>query len=102
MRAMPDEELERPRVTSRRQEVEHQLSIIETRARALAERHGRLAAGIALATAAGFGLGLVVARRRQQSVMGRVQSAVPNSVWDLPEELVAQLKKPLRRAAKAL
>jgi hypothetical protein len=102
MRAMPDEGLERPRVNSRRQEMERQLSMIEMKARALAERHGRLASGIALAAAAGFGLGLMIARRRQRSVMGRMQSAVPSSVWDLPEELVAQLKKPLRRAAKAL
>ena len=102
MRAMPDEELGRSRVTSRREDMERQLSIIETRARALAARHGRLAGGIALAAAAGFGLGLLLARRRQQSMMGRVQGVVPSSVWDLPEELVAQLKKPLQRAAKAL
>jgi hypothetical protein len=102
MRAVPDEELEGTRAISRRQEMGRQLSIIETRARTLAERHGRLAAGIALAAAAGFGLGLLIARRRQQSITGRIQSVVPSSVWDLPEELVAQLKKPLQRAAKAL
>jgi hypothetical protein len=102
MRAMPDQELERPRVTSRSQEVERQLSIIQMKARTLAERHGRLASGIALAAAAGFGLGLMVARRRQRSVMGRMQSAIPSSVWDLPEELVAQVRKLPRRAAKAL
>jgi hypothetical protein len=102
MRAMPDKELEGARAVSRRQEMERQLSVMETRAWALAERHGRLAAGVALAAAAGFGLGLLIARRRQQSMMGRMQSVVPSSVWDLPEELVAQLKKPLQRAAKAL
>lgn len=102
MRAMPDTELEAPRVSSRRQEVERQLSIIQMKARTLAERHGRLASGIALAAAAGFGLGLMIARRRQRPLMGRMQSTVPSAVWDLPEELVAQLKKPLRRAAKAL
>ena len=99
MRAMPDEELDRSRVTSRREDMERQLSIIEMRARALAERHGRLAAGIALAAAAGFGLGLLIAGRRKQSTIRRMQNMVPNSVWDLPEELVGQLKK---RAAKAL
>lgn len=98
MRAMPDEELERSRVTSRREDMERRLSIIKMRARALGERHGRLAAGIALAAAAGFGLGLIIAGRRKQSPMRRMQSMVPNSVWDLPEELVGQLKK---RAAKA-
>jgi uncharacterized protein HemX len=102
MRATPDQEFEQSRVTSRREDMERQLSIIETKARVLAERHGRLAGGIALAAAAGFGLGLLIARRRQQSMMGRMQSVVPSSVWDLPEELVAQLKKPLQRAAKAL
>jgi hypothetical protein len=102
MRAMPDEELERTRLTSRRQDVERRLSTIEAKARALADRHGRLAGGIALAAAAGFGLGWLIAGRRQQSMMRRMHSAVPSSVWDLPEELVAQLKKPLQRAAKAL
>jgi hypothetical protein len=101
MRAMPDEELE-PRVTSRSEDIQRQLSIIETKARALGERHGRLAAGIALAAAAGFGLGLIIAGRRNQSTMRRMQSMVPNSVWDLPDELVAQLKKPLQRAVKGL
>ena len=98
MRAMPDQELERLRPTSRREEIERQLSVFKTRARALAERHGRLAGGIALAAAAGFGLGVIIAGRRKQSTMRRMQSMVPNSVWDLPEELVGQLKK---RAAKA-
>ena len=102
MRSMPDEDFERSRITSRREDMERQLSIIETKARALAERHGRLAGGIALAAAAGFGLGLLIAGRRQRSMMGRMQRVVPSSVWDLPEELVAQLKKPLQRAAKAL
>lgn len=102
MRAMPDDELERLRSTSRRDEIERQLSVFKTRARALAQRHGRLAGGIALGVAAGIGAGLLIARRRQRSVMGRMQSVVPSNVWELPEELLGQLKKPLRRAAKAL
>jgi uncharacterized protein (UPF0254 family) len=102
MRAMPDEELERLRPISRREEVERQLSVLKTRARALAERHGRLAGGIALGVAAGVGVGLLIARRRQRSMMGRMKSVVPSNVLELPEELFGQLKKPLRRAAKAL
>ena len=104
MRALPDqEELERPPVNSKRQEVERQLAVIETKARMLAERHGRLAAGIAIVAAAAFGVGLMVYRRRQRtSVVQRVHHAIPDSFWDLPEELVAQLKKPLQRATKAL
>jgi hypothetical protein len=102
MRAMSDE-VERPDMSTRRQEIEQKLAVIETKARALAQRHGRLAAGIALTASAAFGLGMMVYRRRQQkSMVRRVQSAIPGTVWDLPEEIVAQLKKPLKRAAKAL
>jgi hypothetical protein len=103
MRAMPDDQFERPAMTTRREEMEQKLAVIETKARALAQRHGRLAAGIALTAAAAFSLGMLFYRRRQQkSVTRRVQSAIPGAVWDLPEEIVAQLKKPLMRAAKAL
>jgi uncharacterized protein HemX len=124
MRAMPDDEIDRP-VNPRQQEVERKLTVIEAKAKALARTHGRLLVGLAVTAAAAFGLGMMVARRRQQkSMIRRVQSAIPGSVWDLPEELVAQLKnlpedlvaqvkslpeelltqlkKPLRRAAKAL
>ena len=102
MRAMPDEELERPPVNPRRQELEQRLAQIETKARMLAERHGRLAAGIALGAVAAFGIGMLLYRRGQKkSVMRRVRSSVPDSAWELPEELIAQLKKPLQRAAKA-
>lgn len=103
MRAVPDDERERPPMNPRRQEVQRQLAVLEARAKALAERHGRLAAGIALTAAAAFGLGMLVYKRRQRkSAMGRVQAAIPDAVWALPEEIVAQLKKPLQRAAKAL
>ena len=102
MRAMPDDEVERP-VNPRRQEMEQRLAVIRMRARSLAQRHGRLAAGLALTAVAAFGLGMMVYRRRQKnSVVRRMQSAIPDSVWDLQEELVAQIKKPLQRAAKAL
>jgi hypothetical protein len=102
MRAMPEDEVERP-VSPRRQEMERRLAVIEMRAKSLAQRHGRLAAGLALTAVAAFGLGVMVYRRRQRSsVVRRMQSAIPDSVWDLPEELIAQLKKPLQRAAKAL
>src|ERR1700674_70597 len=103
MRAMPDDEMERPSVNPRRQEVEQKLAVLETKARALAQRHGRLAAGVALTAAVAFGLGMLVYRRRQRkSVVRRMKGAVPSSFWGLREELVAQLKKPIERAAKAL
>jgi hypothetical protein len=103
MRAMTDDEMERPPMNPRRQEVEEKLAHLETKARALAQRHGRLAVGVALTAAVAFGLGMLVYRRRQsRSVMRRMQAAIPEAVWDLPEEIVAQIKKPLRRAAKAL
>jgi hypothetical protein len=99
---MPDE-VERPPADSRRQEVERKLAVLEMKTRTLAHRHGRLAAGIALTAAAAFGLGMMFYRRTQRnSVVQRVHGAIPDSVWDLPEELVAQIRKPLQRAAKAL
>jgi hypothetical protein len=102
MRAMPGDELDRT-PASPREELEQKLAVIETRARALAQRHGRLAAGIAVTAIAAFGLGLLVYRRQQsKSMVQRAQSAIPDSVWGLPEELMAQIKKPLQRAAKAL
>jgi uncharacterized protein HemX len=125
MRAMPDDEIDQPPVSPRHQEGERRLTVIEAKARALVQSHGRLAVGLAITAAAAFGLGVMFARRRQQkSMLRRVQSAIPDSVWDLPEELVAhlknvpddlvaqlknlpedlvaKLKKPLQRAAKAL
>lgn len=102
MHAMSEDEVDRPPVTPR-QEVERKLAVLETKARVLAQRHGRLAAGLALTAVAAFGLGMLVYRRRQtKSLVRRVHSAIPDSVWDLQEELVAQLKKPLQRARKAL
>jgi hypothetical protein len=102
MGAMDDDEIERPPVDPRR-EVERKLAVLEAKVRELAQRHGRLAAGIALSAVAAFGIGIIVYRRRQRkSLLWRVQNSIPDSVFDLPEELVAQLKKPLQRAAKAL
>jgi hypothetical protein len=103
MRAMPDDERERPPINPRREEVQQQLAMLQAKAKALIERHGRLAAGIALTSAVAVGLGMMVYRRRQRkSSMQRLQAAIPGAVWALPEEIVAQLKKPLQRAAKAL
>lgn len=96
---MPGTEVERVPMSPREQ-VEQKLTVIETRARDLAQQHGRLAAGIAIAAAAAFGLGMLIYRRRQKtSIMRRAQRMIPDSVWEMPEELIAQLKK---RAAKAL
>ena len=103
MRAMPDEEVDRPPVNPRRQELEQRLSVIENRARVLAQRHGRLAVGVALGAAAALGIGVMIYRRSQkQSMVRRVRSSIPDAAWDLPEELIAQLKSQLQRAAKAL
>jgi len=100
-RAMPGNEVERTPMTQREQ-LQQKLAVIEARARDLAQRHGRLAAGIAITAAAAFGLGMVVySRRRKTSMVRRAQHAIPDSVWVMPEELLAQLKKPLKRGAKA-
>jgi hypothetical protein len=102
MRAMPDEEMERTAIDSRKQELEQRLAVIEAKARMLAQQHGRLAAGIALGAVAAFGIGMMVFRRRQKkSMVRRMRSSIPDAAWDLPEELIAQLKKPLQRVAKA-
>lgn len=102
MRAMPGDEVERIPMSPREQ-VEQKLAVMEAKARDLAQRHGRLAAGIAVTAAAAFGLGMLVYRRRQRtSMMQRAQRAIPSTVWEIPEELIAQLKKPIKRAAKAL
>jgi hypothetical protein len=102
MRAMPDEEVERTPANARRQEMEQKLAVMETKARVLAQRHGRLAVGLALGAAV-FGVGLIVYRRSQRkSLVRRIRSSIPDGAWDLPEELVAQLKKLQQRAAKGL
>jgi hypothetical protein len=88
---------------SPRDQLEQKLALVESRARDLAQRHGRLAAGIAVTAATAFGLGMLLYRRRsRKSMVQRAQRAIPGSVWELPEELMAQLKKPIKRAAKAL
>ena len=102
MRAVPGDHIERPQIGPREQ-LEHTLTVIETRARDLAERHGRLATGIALGAAAAFGVGMLLYRRRRKTWMVRqAQRTIPQAVWDMPEELIAQLKKPLKKAAKAI
>jgi hypothetical protein len=79
---------------SPREQLEQKLAVIEARARDLAQRHGRLATGIAAGAVAAFGLGMIVYRRRRKtSMVKRAQRAIPDSVWELPEELVARLKK---------
>ena len=96
--AMRGGEVERTGMSPREQ-LEQKLTVIETRARDLAQRHGRLATGIAVGAAAAFGLGMLIYRRRQKtSIMRRAQRAIPDAVWEMPDELIAQLKK---LAAKA-
>ena len=96
--AMPGGEVERIGVSPREQ-LDQRLAVIETRAKDLAQRHGRLATGIAVGAAAAFALGMVIYRRRQKtSIMRRAQRVIPESVWEMPEELIAQLKKRAKRA----
>jgi hypothetical protein len=103
VRAMPDDEMDRPPVNPRRQELEQRLAVMETKARDLAQRHGRLAAGVALGVAAALGIGMLVYRQsHKQSVVRRMRSSIPDAAWELPEELIAQLKTQLQRAAKAI
>jgi hypothetical protein len=98
---MPGDEVD-ARPASRREEMRQKLALVETKARDLAERHGRLAAGIALTAAAALGLAVVVYRsRRRKSIVQRAQRAIPGSVRELPEELIAQVKNSLQRVAKA-
>lgn len=56
--------------------------------------------GVMLAVLAA-GAGLIVYRRRR-SLAQRLQIALSDSVRDLPDELRVRLKRPLRRAARAL
>jgi hypothetical protein len=94
---MPGSEVERIGMSPREQ-LEQRLAVIETRARDLAQRHGRLATGLAIGAAAVFGLGMLIYKRRQKaSIMQRAHRVIPDSVWEMPEELIAQLKK---RAAR--
>ena len=96
MHAMPGAEVERTPV-SPRERFEQQLAVVETKARDLAEQHGRLATGIAIGAAAVFALGMLVYRRRgRTSMKQRAQRAIPDSLWDMPEEWIAQLKKRAR------
>jgi predicted cobalt transporter CbtA len=102
MHAMPGDTVELTTLGPREQ-LEQKLAMVQMKAKDLAQRHGRMATGIALAAATAFGVGMLVYRRRRKtSMMGRAQRVMPESVWDMPEELIAQIKKPLQRAAKAL
>jgi sensor c-di-GMP phosphodiesterase-like protein len=48
------------------------------------------------------GAGVIVYRRRRGSLAQRLQNALPGSVRGLPDELRAQLKRPLERAVRVL
>jgi hypothetical protein len=102
IRAMQGDQVEGMSVGPREQ-LQQKLAVIEMRARDMAQRHGRLATGIAIGAATVLGVGMLIYRRRQKSsMMKRTRRAIPDSVWEMPEELLAQIKKPLQRAAKAL
>ena len=102
MRDMPVEDIHR-RIRTRRQEVDHKLGLVKTTAQALVRRHGGVATGVALAALAALGVCVIVyGRRQRQSLAERIHAALPWSVPDLPEEFAKGLKRPLRRAMRAL
>jgi hypothetical protein len=62
----------------------------------------RMAAGLfVVALAAGAAM-IIYSRRRRQTLAQRLSKAVPGSVRDLPDVLIAQLKGPIDRAVRAL
>jgi sensor c-di-GMP phosphodiesterase-like protein len=63
----------------------------------------RIAAGLMLgALAVGAAMMIIYSRRRRQTLADRLQKAIPGSVREFPDELVAQLKRPIERAVRAL
>jgi hypothetical protein len=62
----------------------------------------RIAAGLMLAAFAAGAAMIVYSRRRRRTLAQRLQKAVPDSVREFPDELVAQLKRPIERAVRAL
>ena len=81
----------------------HRLGLVKAKAGAPVRHHGVVATGVVLTVLAAFGLGIIVYRRRQpRSLAERLHTAAPWSVPDLPEEFIRGLKRPLRRATRAL
>lgn len=100
MRDMPAEYVDRP-MTTRRQQVEHKLGLVKTKAEAVVRHQGIVVTGVALTALAALGVGIIIYRRRQhQSLAERLHSALPWSVPDLPEEFMKGLKRPLRLATR--
>jgi hypothetical protein len=62
----------------------------------------RMAAGLLLAALAVGVVMIIYSRRRRQTLAQRLSKAVPGSVRDFPDELVAQLKRPIERAVRVL
>jgi hypothetical protein len=99
MRTLPDE-IERPLKIAGNQvdrSVDQALEVITAEVLPAARRHARLLAGLALGMLAAAGLvAIVQRRRRRRSLADRLQSALPDSVRDLPIELAQHLKRPVR------
>jgi hypothetical protein len=57
----------------------------------------RIAAGLFLAALAAGAAIIIYSRRRRQTLPHRLRMAVPGSIRDFPDELVAQLKRPIER-----
>jgi hypothetical protein len=62
----------------------------------------RVAAGLMLAVLAAGTAIIIYSRRRRHTLAERFQKAMPDSVREFPEEIVAQLKRPIERAVRAL
>ena len=77
------------------EEVDHLVGVLAKSVQS-SDRNLRLAAGVALASLAALGLGVVVYRRRRRhSLASRVHDALPRSMKDVPEQLAAHLKRPV-------
>jgi hypothetical protein len=77
-----------------------------TKARAKLEpvdsSRNRMAAGLILVALAAGAAMIIYSRRRRPTLAERLQRSMPGTVRDFPDELVAQLKRPIERAVRAL
>jgi uncharacterized protein HemX len=70
-----------------REDVDRVIGMLATSVRSSSPRR-RMAAGIALASVAAIGIGVVVfRRRRRQTLAARLQKALPDSMRELPDAL---------------
>jgi hypothetical protein len=86
------------RVRDGYEDVDHLVGVLAKSVQS-SDRNLRLAAGVALASVAALGLGVVVyRRRRRRTLTSRLHDALSRSMKDVPEELATQLKRPVHLA----